>query len=395
MELFHKHAVKPNTKSLREEPPDVKILCSLWYEFRVRNEILYCTSKEETDEWRLVIARDKQKEILSFLHDSNMAGHPGMSRMKLIVCSRFYWPCMRNDIENWVKFCWSCTMAKRGPRRQRAPLQQELNDSLFDRVAFDVIGPLPITVNGNRFILTMIDYFSKCAKACALPNHKAETVADCIVKQWIAHHGIPVRIHSDNAPEFRGHNITPLKKMLSMNGRFTTPYRPQSNGLCECMNQTIENIIKCTVREERTTWDKSLDLVMMSYRATPQISTGFTPNTLVTGKETNMPIDLIYGSPNSRRKLHNYDCYCSYVEDLRNSMVDAYFKTKTCLGDVANRQKMYYDRDTTPHHFKKGDWVIYWHKPTAMQTLSSGWTGPFVVTGKVSVVDYRIQLNLT
>ncbi len=35
MELPHKHAVKPNTKSLREKPPDVKILCSLWYEFRV------------------------------------------------------------------------------------------------------------------------------------------------------------------------------------------------------------------------------------------------------------------------------------------------------------------------------------------------------------------------
>ncbi len=28
-----------------------------------------------------------------------------------------------------------------------------------------------------------------------------------------------------------------------------------------------------------------------------------------------------------------------------------------------------------------------------MQTLSSGWTGPFVVTEKVSVVDYRIQLR--
>ncbi len=53
---------------------------------------------------------------------------------------------------------------------------------------------------------------------------------------------------------------------------------------------------------------------------------------------------------------------------------------------------MYYNRDTSPHHFKKGDWDIYWYKPTAMQTLSSDWTGPFVVTEKVSVVDYRIQM---
>ncbi len=74
-------------------------------------------------------------------------------------------------------------MIKRGPRRQRAPLQQEISGSLFDRVAFDVIGPLPTTPNGNRFILMVIDFFSKWAEAYALPNNKVETVADSIVKR--------------------------------------------------------------------------------------------------------------------------------------------------------------------------------------------------------------------
>ncbi len=46
------------------------------------------------------------------------------------------------------------------------------------------------------------------AEAYALPNHNAETVADCIVNWWIAHHGILIRINSDNAPELRGHVIT-------------------------------------------------------------------------------------------------------------------------------------------------------------------------------------------
>ncbi len=153
------------------------------YEFRVRDEILFRTGKEVTDEWRLVIPRDKHKEILSLLHSSNMAGHPGMSRMKLTICSRFNWPRMRNDIENWIKCCQSCTMAKRGPRRQQKPLQQEISGSLFDHVAFDVIGPFPTMANGNRFILTVIYYFSKWAETYALLNHKAETVADCIVKR--------------------------------------------------------------------------------------------------------------------------------------------------------------------------------------------------------------------
>ncbi len=145
--------------------------------------------------------------------------------------------------------------------------------------------------------------------------------------------------------------------------RLTSPgYWTLSTMLCclsiivnQAIGSLLENIIKCTLREDRIKWDKSIDLVMMAHRSTPQTSTGFTPNMLVMGKEMNMCVDLIYGSPNSRRKLHNYDCYCNYVEDLRNSMIDAYFRTRTCLGEAANRQKMCYDRDTTPHHSKKGD----------------------------------------
>ncbi len=187
MELLHEHVVKPNSKLLTAELPDVKILCSLWYEFRVHDEILYRTGKEMDNEWRLVIPRKKRSEILSLLHDRKFAGHAGMSWMKLTVGSRFYWPHMRQDIKNWIKCCRLCTMAKRGSERPWHPLQQELSGAPFDSVTFDVIGPLPTMENGNRFILTMIDYYSKWAEACALPNHKAETVANCIVTWWITH----------------------------------------------------------------------------------------------------------------------------------------------------------------------------------------------------------------
>ncbi len=112
MELFHKHALKPKSKLLTAEPPDVKVLCTLWYEFHVRDEILYHTCKEVDDEWRLVIPSEKLTEILSLLHDSKTAGHPGMCWMKLTVSSRFYWQCMRDDIENWIKCCQPCTMVK-------------------------------------------------------------------------------------------------------------------------------------------------------------------------------------------------------------------------------------------------------------------------------------------
>ncbi len=81
-------------------------------------------------------------------------------------------------------------IAKQRPKSSQHPLQQELSGTPYDRVSFDVIGPLPITEAGNQFILTVIYYYSKWAEAYALPNHRAEIVADCIVFHWIAHHGI-------------------------------------------------------------------------------------------------------------------------------------------------------------------------------------------------------------
>ncbi len=44
------------------------------------------------------------------------------------------------DIENWIS--------------------EDISGASFNRVSFDVIGPLPITDAGNRVILTVIDYYS-------------------------------------------------------------------------------------------------------------------------------------------------------------------------------------------------------------------------------------------
>ncbi len=105
MELFHEHTEKPPSKLLVGESSDVKILCFLWNQFRVRDGILYLTGKEVEGTWRLVISRDKCSEILMMQHDNKCTGHPGMSRMKLTVGTKFYCPCMRQDIENWINSC--------------------------------------------------------------------------------------------------------------------------------------------------------------------------------------------------------------------------------------------------------------------------------------------------
>ncbi len=105
--------------------------------------------KTDIDPWRLIIPRYIRTNILELLHDNKWAGHPDMTRMKSSIYLMFYWLRMRDDIESWVKCCQSCATSKRGHGRGRAPLIQELAGAPFQRVAFDVIGPLPITETGK------------------------------------------------------------------------------------------------------------------------------------------------------------------------------------------------------------------------------------------------------
>ena len=39
------------------------------------------------------------------------------------------------------------------------------------------MGPLPVTAKGNKYIITLVDYFSKWPEAEALPDKSAKGVA--------------------------------------------------------------------------------------------------------------------------------------------------------------------------------------------------------------------------
>ena len=44
-------------------------------------------------------------------------------------------------------------------------------------MGIDLIGPLPETKAGNKYIITLVDFFSKWPEAAALPDKKADGVA--------------------------------------------------------------------------------------------------------------------------------------------------------------------------------------------------------------------------
>ena len=117
-------------------------------------------------------------------HESIMAGHLPTRRTVDRVTAELYWPGITSDIK---RLCRSCNICQRTvPKRQhiRAPLGKlPVIDIPFRRVAVDIMGPLvPITDKGNHYILTLVDYATKCPEAISLTSIETERVAEALVE---------------------------------------------------------------------------------------------------------------------------------------------------------------------------------------------------------------------
>ena len=67
----------------------------------------------------------------------------------------------------------------------------------FERVTMDIVGPLPRTQRGNRYILTVVVHFTKHVEAYALPDQETVTIARVFLNKFISRFGVPYIIHTD------------------------------------------------------------------------------------------------------------------------------------------------------------------------------------------------------
>ncbi len=92
---------------------------------------------------QIVIPAAFRSEILSQFHDSIFGGHLGVKRTREKIQMRYFWPSLDKDVENWVGSCTLCSTKKNPPTFSRAPLVPINVSGPFDRLAVDVVGPLP------------------------------------------------------------------------------------------------------------------------------------------------------------------------------------------------------------------------------------------------------------
>ena len=68
--------------------------------------------------------------------------------------------------------------------RDRGLLKQSAATVPMERIAIDILGPLPKTLSGNEYVMVISDYFTKWIECYALPDQQAYTVADALVTKF-------------------------------------------------------------------------------------------------------------------------------------------------------------------------------------------------------------------
>ena len=120
----------------------------------------------------------------------------------------------------------------------------------------DILGPLPKTDHGNRFLLVITDRFSKLTRTVPLRTITAMVVAKAFCESWVFAYGAPRYVLTDNGTQFNAKFFLAVCRELGIEKLFATAKHPQTNGQVERYNRTILNALRGYVSERQNTWDE-------------------------------------------------------------------------------------------------------------------------------------------
>ena len=385
--------VEPCQKDLTLSSPVTKQLWQCRQHLVMRDGTLYYRwVNHPSSILKLVVPNSLKPEILRLGHNVKSASHPGRERTYARIRRSFYWPRMSLDVKTYVGSCAECIKSKKPHRKPKAELGSYHAGSPMERVHIDILGPLTLSDNGNKYILALVDQFTKWIECSALPDQTAERVATAAINDTFSRLGLPLRIHSDQGRQFEGQLFQELCDKLEIAKTRTTPYRPCSNGQVECYNRVILQTIRCYLQGKEKSWDRYLPLITMALRATEHSATGFTPNMMMLGREVNLPLELVAGATTMNSETPSPS---AYVSDLVDRMSDVHNLARDHIRQAQSRQKKTYDAKLCQSPFARGDLVYKLEttatKPGHSRKLKPVYTGPLLVTKVFSPVTFQIE----
>ncbi|GFX13918.1 transposon Ty3-I Gag-Pol polyprotein [Trichonephila clavipes] len=131
-------------------------------------------------------------------------------------------------------------------------------------------------VRRNRCVLVITDHFSKWTEIIPLKKTSARVITDTFFDNYISRFGAPIKLISDNGPQFISDIFENLSERLGIRHVKTVVYRPQANRTGR-ENRDLVQLIANYVNYQHDTWDQFLREFAYAIRTAVNETTGKTP----------------------------------------------------------------------------------------------------------------------
>ena len=163
------------------------------------------------------------------MHDQT---HPGIHRTLSLVKDYFFWPSMKNDLKILNRSCDHCQKGKIHRHNYSAFKPFPKPHARFENLNVDIIGPMTSS-GGFKYILSIIDRFTRFYQAIPLPNMQTNTVIAAFISGWVSLFGCPKYVQTDRGTQFTSKQWNSCMEYLGIDHRTTHAYSPFQNGMVE------------------------------------------------------------------------------------------------------------------------------------------------------------------
>ena len=298
---------------------------------------------------------------------------------------------MATQVANFLKSCHPCqVMGKPNQVLPIAPLYPiPAVEPPFTRVLIDIVGPLPVTSMGNRYLLTVMDLTTRYPEAMPIRSIHAKVAVKNLLT-FFTRFGFSKEIQSDRGINFTSNLFAKAMKDLNIYHIVSSAYHPQSQGALERHHQTLKRVLRTYCQTHGKDWDQGVQFALFALREAPSESLGFSPNQLVFGHRVRGPLEVIReawcGDGCKKRSL------LEFVLATRERLTSALEIAKSNLAGAQGKMKEYYDKKVKEREFQVGDEVLAL-LPMQGRPLAAKFSGPYKIIKKIGALDYVVMTS--
>ena len=339
---------------------------------------------------QLAVPTNMRDNVLKSYHDALSGGHQGQERTYEAIRLKYFWPKMYSDIQTYVKTCEQCQQAKRYIHQKQALLKPLPIGQTFSRLHIDILGPINKTKEGYRYILMVVDSFSKWTEAFPLHTMEAREVAWKIYDEVICRFGCPESILTDRGQNFMSTLLKEICNILGITKLSTSSYHAACNAQVERMNSVVLQKLRIYGNKEQTDWAQLLPSIMFSYRTTPALdSTNYSPYFILFGKECRMPLDteLIPSAHLNKTTEQHLNRILENQRMIRELVSEN-------IAQAQAKYKEQHDKKAADPKFNvfTNVWLYNPRTPKGLSPkLVNRWIGPYYVSDKLSECSFRLR----